>query len=147
MSGAARHTAALCAVVAVMVGGCEPTRAPALGDLGDITPGMTDRDVTELLGPPTTTSVSRSFSRDSVLWTLIDSDPVPRRTWSLEMSNAELSRTVADGDTSVHRTDRWITPSAGVQESPPRVWVVEYGQEDGEWRVQLTADKTHELPY
>ena len=147
MSGAALRTAALCAVVAITVGGCEPTRAPALGDLSDITPGMTDRDVAELLGPPTTTSVSRSFSRDSVLWTLVDSDPVPRHVWSLEMSDAELSRTVAPGDTSVHRTDRWTIPREGFQGPPARAWVVDYGQQDGEWRVQVTTDKSDGLQY
>lgn len=115
--------------------------------LDDVRPGMTDQEVAERLGPPTETMVTRSFSRDSVLWALVNSNPVPVRTWSYQMSDAELSRTVAAGDTLLSRTDRWDVWKADSLDGPIHVWSVHYAREGAQWRVETTTDRSDGVMY
>ncbi len=108
----------------------------------EVKPGMTDREVAERLGPPAERVESRQFARDSALWSLRDTYPEPVRVWSNDMTDAELSRTVAPGDTTYSRTDTWEVWDGSPPTPHMQTWLVFYEKKAGGWRVTLTEDRS-----
>lgn len=105
-------------------------------------PGMTDHDVIARLGTPTDSDAGRDFVRDSALWTIRDSRPEPVRYWSDNMTDEELARTMAPGDTTYSRTDTWERWDDSPPEPHMSTWLVFYMKENGEWRVTSTDDRS-----
>ena len=109
--------------------------------------GMTDSTVVARLGPPTRTMTGRDFSRDSVMWSLVGQDPTPRRAWSFSMTDAELSREIAAGDTLYWKLSLWERRPGDRPGEATRTWRVNYQRTDGVWTVGSAEDQSDALQF
>lgn len=131
-------------LVVLLASGC--VGGNGTGDIPGIEVGMTRAEVRGILGSPDEEHIYQLFSRDSVLWSLADSSEVPGHVSAPGATDAELSRTVASGDTVVTHIEVWN--SVGLKMLLKSYeYTITYEVVRGEWRVVGAKRRNEALAY